>query len=133
MGNRKPKLAAHQSLTLLTLFPKERLPMAWLYLLAASIVEIAMALFLKSSEGWTRLWPSVLGVAAAGASIFFLTHAVKTLPVGTAYAIWTGIGSVGVTLIGILWMGESASPLRLTCVALVVAGMVGLRLLDGTV
>lgn len=107
--------------------------MAWFYLLAASIVEIAMALFLKSSEGWTRLWPSVLGVASAGASIFFLTHAVKTLPVGTAYAIWTGIGSVGVTLIGILWMGESASPLRLTCVALVVAGMVGLRLLDGTV
>lgn len=107
--------------------------MAWLYLLAASIVEIAMALFLKSSEGWTRLWPSVLGVASAGASIFFLTHAVKTLPVGTAYAIWTGIGSVGVTLIGILWMGESASPLRLTCVALVVAGMVGLRLLDGSV
>lgn len=105
--------------------------MAWLYLLAASIVEIAMALFLKSSEGWTRLWPSVLGVASAGASIFFLTHAVKTLPVGTAYAIWTGIGSVGVTLIGIVWMGESASMLRLTCVALVVAGMVGLRLLDG--
>ena len=127
MGNRKPKLAAHQSCSL-----KKDL-MAWLYLLAASIVEIAMALFLKSSEGWTRLWPSVLGVAAAGASIFFLTHAVKTLPVGTAYAIWTGIGSVGVTLIGIFWMGESATPLRLTCVALVVAGMVGLRLLDGTV
>jgi quaternary ammonium compound-resistance protein SugE len=95
--------------------------MAWFYLLAASIVEIAMALLLKSSQGWTRLWPSVLGVAAAGASIFFLTHAVKTLPVGTAYAIWTGIGSVGVTLIGILWMGESASPLRLLCVVLVVA------------
>lgn len=105
--------------------------MAWLYLLTASIVEIAMALLLKSSEGWTRLWPSVLGVAAAGASIFFLTHAVKTLPVGTAYAIWTGIGSVGVTLIGIVWMGESASLMRVTCVALVVTGMVGLRLLDG--
>ena len=106
--------------------------MAWFYLLAASIVEIAMALLLKSSQGWTRLLPSVLGVAAAGGSIFFLTHAVKTLPVGTAYAIWTGIGSVGVTVIGILWMGESASALRLLCVALVVAGMVGLRLLDGT-
>ena len=105
--------------------------MAWFYLLAASIVEIAMALLLKSSQGWTRLLPSVLGVTAAGASIFFLTHAVKTLPVGTSYAIWTGIGSVGVTLIGILWMGESATPLRLLCVAFVVAGMVGLRLLDG--
>jgi quaternary ammonium compound-resistance protein SugE len=60
-----------------------------------------------------------------------LTHAIKTLPVGTAYAIWTGIGSVGVTLIGIVWMGESASPMRICCVALVVVGMVGLRLLDG--
>ncbi|WP_332778341.1 DMT family transporter [Polaromonas sp.] len=105
--------------------------MAWITLIAASIVEIAMALLLKSSHGWTRLWPSVLGVTAAGASIFFLTHAVKTLPVGTAYAIWTGIGSVGVTAIGILWMGEGASPLRLLCIALIVAGMVGLRLMDG--
>jgi quaternary ammonium compound-resistance protein SugE len=131
MSNRKPKLAALQFLNFLNPFPERKTSMAWLYLLAASIVEIAMALFLKSSEGWTRLWPSLLGVAAAGASIFFLTHAVKTLPVGTAYAIWTGIGSVGVTLIGIVWMGESASAMRLTCVALVVAGMVGLRLLDG--
>jgi quaternary ammonium compound-resistance protein SugE len=104
--------------------------MAWITLLAASLVEIAMALLLKSSAGWTRFWPSAGGIVAAAASVFFLTHAVKTLPVGTAYAIWTGIGSVGVVTIGIVWLGESASPLRLACIAAIVAGMVGLRLME---
>jgi len=104
--------------------------MAWIYLLSASLVEIVMALLLKASEGWTRLLPGLLGLAAGGASVFLLTHALKTLPVGTAYAIWTGIGSVGVALIGILVQGESAAPARLVCIALVVAGMVGLRLVE---
>src|ERR1700712_861197 len=82
------------------------LVMAWIYLLSASLVEIVMALLLKASDGWTRLLPGLLGLAAGGASVFLLTHALKTLPVGTAYAIWTGIGSVGVALIGILALGE---------------------------
>lgn len=104
--------------------------MAWFYLLSASLVEIVMALLLKASEGWTRLLPGLLGLAAGGASVFLLTHALKTLPVGTAYAIWTGIGSVGVALVGILALGESAAPTRLFCIALVVVGMVGLRLVE---
>ena len=104
--------------------------MAWIYLLSASLVEIVMALLLKASEGWARLLPGLLGLAAGGASVFLLTHALRTLPVGTAYAIWTGIGSVGVALIGIVALGESAAPVRLLCIALVVAGMVGLRLVE---
>ena len=104
--------------------------MAWIYLLSASLVEIVMALLLKASEGWTRLLPGLLGLAAGGARVFLLTHALKTLPVGTAYAIWTGIGSVGVALIGIVALGESAAPARLVCIALVVVGMVGLRLVE---
>jgi quaternary ammonium compound-resistance protein SugE len=104
--------------------------MAWITLFSAGIVEIAMALLLKFSDGWTRFWPSVLGIAAALASIFLLTHAIKGLPVGTAYAVWTGIGSVGVTAIGILFFNDSASPFRLVCIGLIVFGMVGLRLIE---
>src|SRR5690606_29965567 len=76
--------------------------MAWFMLVAAGVVEIAMAISLKFAAGWTRLWPSVGGLAAALASVALLTFAVKSLPVTTAYAIWTGIGAVGVTLVGIL-------------------------------
>lgn len=104
--------------------------MAWIYLLSASLVEIVMALLLKASDCWTRLLPGLLGLAAGGASVYLLTHALKTLPVGTAYAIWTGIGSVGVALIGIVALDESAAPARLLCITLVVAGMVGLRLVE---
>ncbi|MES2070676.1 MAG: multidrug efflux SMR transporter [Pseudomonadota bacterium] len=104
--------------------------MAWLTLTLAGIVEIAMALLLKSSDGWSRLWPSVLAVAAALASIFLLAHAVKSLPVGTAYAIWTGIGSVGVAAVGMVFFNDTASSPRLACIALIVIGMVGLRLID---
>ncbi|MFO7188209.1 MAG: multidrug efflux SMR transporter [Pseudomonadota bacterium] len=107
--------------------------MGWAFLFIAGLLEIAMALALKSSAGWTRLLPSALGIAAAVASVFFLTHALKHLPTGVAYAIWTGMGSVGVALIGILWLGEQATPLRLGCIGLIVAGMIGLRLSDPTV
>jgi quaternary ammonium compound-resistance protein SugE len=107
--------------------------MAWLTLIAAGLVEIVMALALKSAAGWTRLWPSVIGVAAALASVVLLTLAVKSLPVTTAYAVWTGIGAVGVSLIGILVFGESAHPLRLACIAAVFGGMIGLHLLEGKV
>jgi quaternary ammonium compound-resistance protein SugE len=105
--------------------------MAWVVLVIAGIVEIAMAISLKLAAGWTRLWPSVIGIVAALASICLLTFATKRLPVTTAYAVWTGIGAVGVTLTGIIVFGESARPLRLACIALVFVGMIGLHLLDG--
>jgi quaternary ammonium compound-resistance protein SugE len=107
--------------------------MAWLILIAAGATEIVMALALKAAAGWTRLGPSVLGIAAALASVALLTIAVKHLPVTTAYAVWTGIGAVGVSLIGILLFAESAHPLRLICMASIFAGIVGLRLLEGRV
>ena len=104
--------------------------MAWLILLAASGVEILMALALKYSHGWTRPWPSALGLVAALGSVFLLTYAMRNLPAGTAYAIWTGIGSVGISLLGIFLFGESAAPVRLACIALIVVGMVGLKLVE---
>jgi len=105
--------------------------MAWLILIAAGIVEIAMAVSLKYAAGWTRVWPSVFGLIAALASVFLLTFAVKSLPMTTAYAIWTGIGAVGVSLIGIVAFGESAHPLRLLCLSLIFGGMIALQLLEG--
>ena len=101
--------------------------MAWLLLFAAGVVEIAMAAALKASQGWTKPVPGAFGVIFALLSIFLLTHALKLLPSGTAYAVWTGIGAVGVALLGIAAYGESASPLRLACIGLVVVGVVGLR------
>lgn len=104
--------------------------MAWLVLAAAGAVEIAMALALKQTDGWTKLWPSVAGIAAALGSIFLLAHAVKSLPIGTAYAVWTGIGAVGVTLLGIAFLGESSSPARLLCIGAIAGGIAGLHLLE---
>lgn len=107
--------------------------MAWFMLVAAGVVEIAMAISLKFAAGWTRLWPSVGGLAAALASVALLTFAVKSLPVTTAYAIWTGIGAVGVTLVGILAFDESAHPLRLLCLGFIFGGMIALHALEGRV
>ncbi|HEX7115296.1 MAG TPA: multidrug efflux SMR transporter [Steroidobacter sp.] len=107
--------------------------MAWLVLVAAGIVEIAMAISLKYADGWTRLWPSIVGLAAALASVVLLTFAMKSLPVTTAYAVWTGIGAVGVSLIGIVVFGESAHPLRLLCLSLIFGGMIALHTLEGRV
>ena len=104
--------------------------MAWLILLAAGLVEIVMAVALKAADGWSRPLPGAIGVLAALASIFLLTHAMKALPAGTAYAVWTGIGAVGVALLGMLVYGDSASPARLVCMGLVIAGVVGLRLVE---
>jgi FMN-dependent NADH-azoreductase len=95
--------------------------MAWIVLFAAGMVEILMALALKFADGWTHPWPSALGIGAALLSIFLLTHALRDLPVGTAYAIWTGIGAVGITVLGMVLFGESAAPLRLVCIGLIVA------------
>lgn len=102
--------------------------MAWWYLLGAGVAEIGMAYALDASQGWSQAWPSVLGVALALVSIFLLARALQGLPLGTAYALWTGIGSVGVVLVGIVLLGERADALRLACIALVIAGSVGLRL-----
>src|SRR3569833_403108 len=107
--------------------------MPWLLLIAAGVLEIIMALSLKSAAGWTRAVPSIIGLSAAIASVVLLTFAVKQLPVTTAYAVWTGFGAVGVSLLGIVIFGESAHPLRLACIAAIFAGMIGLHLLDGKV
>ncbi|KAF1692009.1 quaternary ammonium compound-resistance protein SugE [Pseudoxanthomonas jiangsuensis] len=102
--------------------------MSWIYLLLAGLFEIAFALGLKHTEGFTRLWPSLGTAAAAAVSLYLLTLALRTIPVGTAYAIWTGVGACGVALMGIVLLGESASPARLACIGLIVAGVIGLKL-----
>lgn len=104
--------------------------MGWVFLLAAGLVEIAMAAALKQSEDWTRLVPSVIGVLTALLSIYLLAKALRHLPLGPAYAIWTGIGSVGVVLMGVFFFGEALSAARLACIALVIGGAVGLRLVN---
>lgn len=104
--------------------------MAWLYLLLAGLFEIGFAIGLKYTEGFTRLWPSVATAAAAAASLWLLTQALRTIPVGTAYAIWTGIGAVGVATLGMVLFSDSASPARLACIALIIAGVVGLKLVS---
>ncbi|CAG2083966.1 multidrug efflux SMR transporter [Xanthomonas euroxanthea] len=102
--------------------------MPWIYLLLAGLFEIGFAMGLKYSDGFTRLWPTVLTIGLAGISLWFLTQALKTIPVGTGYAIWTGIGVLGVTIAGIALFGDSASWLRLACIGLIVAGVIGLKL-----
>ncbi|AMV06719.1 DMT family transporter [Xanthomonas citri] len=102
--------------------------MPWIYLLLAGLFEIGFAMGLKYSDGFTRLWPTVLTIGLAGISLWFLTQALKTIPVGTGYAIWTGIGALGVTIAGIVLFGDSASWSRLACIGLIVAGVIGLKL-----
>lgn len=102
--------------------------MPWIYLLLAGLFEIGFAIGLKYTEGFTRLWPSLGTAVAAAISLWLLTQALKAIPVGTAYAIWTGIGAVGVAALGIALFSESASPVRLLCIAMIVAGVAGLKL-----
>jgi quaternary ammonium compound-resistance protein SugE len=102
--------------------------MAWIMLAVAGLLEIGWAIGLKYTDGFTRLGPTVATVAAMVASMVLLGLAVRTLPVGTAYAVWTGIGTVGAVLLGILLFGESAEPLRLLFMAMIVAGIVGLKM-----
>jgi quaternary ammonium compound-resistance protein SugE len=104
--------------------------MAWLILLLAGIFEIAWAVGLKYTEGFSRFWPTAGTVAAMVVSVTLLGIAVKTLPLGTAYAVWTGIGAVGTVILGIVLFGESASALRLLCVGLILVGIVGLKLVS---
>lgn len=102
--------------------------MAWLCLFLAALCEVTWAVGLKYTAGFTRLWPSVFTLAVSVVSFVLLAQATRTLPVGTSYAIWTGIGAAGTAILGILWWGESASAVRLICIALIVAGVVGLKL-----
>ena len=104
--------------------------MAWIYLLLAGVFEIGFAIGLKYTEGFTRLWPSAATIVAAAISLWLLTQALRTIPIGTAYAVWTGIGAVGVATLGILLFSDSASPARLACIALIIAGVVGLKLVS---
>jgi quaternary ammonium compound-resistance protein SugE len=106
--------------------------MAWTYLLIASCFEIVFALGLKYTEGFRRFWPSVLTVAAGVASFLILSQALKTLPVGTGYAMWTGIGAVGTAILGILLFNEPRDAARLVCIGLIISGIVGLRLTSAT-
>lgn len=104
--------------------------MAWLYLLVAGLFEIGWAVGLKYTEGFTRLWPSVWTGACLVVSMILLAAAVRELPIGTAYAVWTGIGAVGTALLGILLFGEPRDAARLLCIALIVAGILGLKLVS---
>ncbi len=104
--------------------------LSWSLLFAAGLVEIVMALALKYAEGFSRLWPTTLAVVAALVSIALLSAALKSLPVGVAYAVWTGIGSLGVAAVGIVVLGESAALPKLVCIATIVAGIAGLKWLD---
>jgi quaternary ammonium compound-resistance protein SugE len=104
--------------------------MPWVYLFLASVFEIFWALCLKYTDGVTRVAPTLLTLVFAGASIGLLGLATKTLPIGTSYAIWTGIGTAGTAVLGIYLFGEPATTLRLACIALIFAGMIGLKLVD---
>lgn len=101
--------------------------LAWIGLVLAGLFEVAWAVGLKHTEGFTKLWPSLGTAAAMITSFALLSQALRTLPVGTAYAVWTGIGAVGAATAGILFLGESASPLRVAAILLIVLGIVGLK------
>ncbi len=102
--------------------------MAWIYLLIASVFEIMFALGLKYTEGFSRLVPSLLTVAAGTASVLILSQSLKTLPVGTGYAMWTGIGAVGTAVLGLWLFNEPRDVARLVCIGVIISGIVGLRL-----
>jgi len=102
--------------------------MAWIVLVVAGLFEVGWAVGLKYTEGFSRLWPSVGTVASMIVSLGLLGLALRTLPLGTAYAIWTGVGTVGTALLGIMLFHEAADPIRLVCIGLILAGIVGLKL-----
>jgi quaternary ammonium compound-resistance protein SugE len=105
--------------------------MPWLYLFLAGLLEIGWAIGLKYTNGFTRLWPSVGTVACMAVSFFLLALSLKAIPMGTAYAIWTGIGAAGTALLGMVLFGESREVGRLVCIVIIVAGTVGLKLFSG--
>ena len=101
--------------------------MSWVLLFIAGGFEIAWAIGLKYTEGFTRVWPSVGTIIAMGVSFLFLSHALKVIPIGTAYAVWTGIGAVGVAILGMILFGESRDGIRLVCILAIVGGIAGLK------
>lgn len=105
--------------------------MAWIYLVAAGLLEIGWAIGLKYTEGFSKLWPSVATLGTMIASFVLLSVALKTIPVGTGYAVWTGIGVAGTTVIGMAFLGESREVLRILCLVLIIAGVLGLKLASG--
>jgi quaternary ammonium compound-resistance protein SugE len=105
-------------------------PLAWAILIGAGLLEIVWAITLKFADGFTRFWPSAIGLVAAIASFVMLSVALKSLPVGTAYAVWVGIGVFGVAMAGMIALGESVSVLRLTFLVLILAGIIGLKMVE---
>ncbi|MEZ6143375.1 MAG: quaternary ammonium compound efflux SMR transporter SugE [Zavarzinella sp.] len=101
--------------------------MAWGYLFTAALFEIGWAIGLKYSQGFTRFWPSVLTIAAMIISLGLLARAVRTIPVGTGYAIWTGVGAVGTAILGIILFAEPLTVWRIVCLLLIVGGVIGLK------
>lgn len=104
--------------------------MSWIYLTIAGVFEVAWAVGLKYTEGWNKFWPSAFTIVSMIAGFYFLSLALKELPLGTAYAVWTGIGTLGVTIYGILFFEESSDIFRILCILLIVTGIVGLRILS---
>lgn len=102
--------------------------MAWIYLIIAGVLEVLWAYFMKQSAGFTRLWPSAITVAGMVGSVVLLGLAMRSLPLGTSYMIWTGIGAVGAFVVGIVLLGETVTPLRLVAAALLVSGLVLMKL-----
>lgn len=102
--------------------------MAWFYLIVAGLFEVMWATSMRSTEGFTRLWPSVWTLVTMAVSVWLLGAALKTIPVGTGYAVWTGIGAAGTALMGMVLFGESTSPIRVLCILVIVAGIIGLKM-----
>jgi quaternary ammonium compound-resistance protein SugE len=105
---------------------------AWAFLTIAGVLEIAFAFSMKSSEGFTRLIPGLLTIATGVSSVFLLSLSLRTLPVGTGYAVWTGIGAAGTAILGIAVLGDSAAPMRLLCIVLILLGVIGLKLISAS-
>lgn len=105
---------------------------SWILLLVAGLLEVVWAIGLKYTEGFSRLLPSVVTISAMIASVWLLALALKGIPVGTGYAVWTGIGAVGTAILGIVLFGEAATAARLACIGLIVAGIFGLKFLSGS-
>ena len=105
--------------------------MSWVWLIVAGMLEIAFAFGMKSSDGFTHLAPSLLTVVSGLSSVFLLSFALRTLPVGTGYAVWTGIGAAGTAILGMVVLGDSAAPARVLCIALILAGVIGLKMFSG--
>lgn len=101
--------------------------MAWILLITAGLLEVGWAVGLKYTQGFSRLWPSILTIAAMIASFALLARAIKTIPVGTGYAVWTGIGAAGTAIIGMIFLGEPREAVRIFCIALIIAGVLGLK------